>query len=90
MEIRYSEHCAWRAFYVYNSSNPLGRRQIFSLGIDPEHTRPRLFGNVGRKYWRIPLPRVSWIFATRYRKVGGLFLYRVFSRFYRSLDGRRY
>ena len=87
MKILFAEKCAWRATYAYRHD-----RLVFSLGVSPPSNGqpPHLFGQVGRRQWRLELTWVylPWRRAAALRRFGTLRLYRWQSLLWHKVDGR--
>ncbi|HZT78581.1 MAG TPA: hypothetical protein VFA26_00045 [Gemmataceae bacterium] len=83
--LRFAEHCAWRAFYLYG---PFGDTLNLSLGFDSNlgtSKPPRLFGCVLGWHWSISLPTLRWKSkAGRIRR----WLYGWQQWFLHNMDGR--
>ncbi|MHC5034813.1 MAG: hypothetical protein ACYTFZ_07230 [Planctomycetota bacterium] len=95
--------CAWRALYLsWKPADNGFPRQIARIGLDPELSKPRIFGAVPVGFYRscagllcvkqasfrIPAPTIpwSWVMRSGYSPAVS-WLYRAVSAFYHKVNG---
>ena len=81
MKVMFAKQCAWRAMYVF-----VGDRQVAHLGIDPEPSKPQVFGRLFGWSFRFTVPHLSWSRAAGHPVL--LPLYRAQGRLLHRIDGR--